>query len=228
MLSAARLIVAETQQQVLDPPTRLSFSGVQDGRGLRFDLGAALPVVEVDLQWSTGTHVAPLRIQGRNADDEPWREIAPAVFYRLERPEGASVSPAIEAQASQRLLRLLPDERSAALEPAAARLVVQAQLASLVFAAQGKPPFSLLAGAPDAASGALPVATLVPTLDDERPGFGHASLGEWAEAGDVALQRDAEQRRAALRPWLLWTVLLAGVAGLGFMVWRPMRSPPAA
>ena len=141
MLSAARLIVAETQQQVLDPPTRLSFSGVQDGRGLRFDLGAALPVVEVDLQWSTGTHVAPLRIQGRNADDEPWREIAPAVFYRLERPEGASVSPAIEAQASQRLLRLLPDERSAALEPAAARLVVQAQLASLVFAAQGKPPF---------------------------------------------------------------------------------------
>jgi hypothetical protein len=222
------MIVAQTQEQVLDPPTRLSFSGAQEGRALRFDLGAALPIVELELQWTSGTHVAPLRIQGRNADSEPWREIAPAVFYRLERPAGASVAPAIAVQAKQRYLRLLPDERAAALEPGPARLVVKAQLASLVFAAQGQPPFRLLAGSPDAAPGALPAATLVPALDDERARFGRASLGEWAEAGDVAQQRDAEQRRSAWRPWLLWSVLLAGVAGLGVMVWRLLRSPPAA
>lgn len=227
-ISAARQVADETQQQVLDPPTRLGFSGVPDGRGLRFDLGAVLPLVEVDLQWSAGTHLAPLRIQGRDAEDAPWREIAPAVFYRLERPDGASVSPAIALQARQRYLRLLPDERAAALEPGLARLVVQAPLASLVFAAQGQPPFRLLAGSPDAPGGALPVATLVPALDDERSRFGRASLGPWSENADVAQRREADRRRAALRPWLLWAVLLVGVAGLGFMVWRLLRNAPSA
>jgi hypothetical protein len=39
----------------------------------------------------------------------------------------------------------------------------------------------------------------------------------------VARQAEAADRQAALRPWLLWAVLLAGVAGLGFMVWRLAR-----
>ena len=39
----------------------------------------------------------------------------------------------------------------------------------------------------------------------------------------------AAQRLAAWRPWLLWAVLVAGVGGLGFMVWRLARAgPPAA
>ena len=39
----------------------------------------------------------------------------------------------------------------------------------------------------------------------------------------------APQRLAAWRPWLLWAVLVAGVDGLGFMVWRLARAgPPAA
>ena len=110
-----------------------------------------------------------------------------------------------------------------------ARLVVQAQLASLVFATQGNPPYTLWAGADKAAMSALPVATLVPALDDERARFGRATLGEWSEVAAVARAADQQKRLAALRPWLLWTVLLAGVAGLGFMVWRPTRAAgPAA
>ena len=108
-----------------------------------------------------------------------------------------------------------------------ARLVVQAQLASLVFATQGNPPYTLWAGADKAAMSALPVATLVPALDDERAlrprHAGRVERGRYGGAG----RRPAEV--AALRPWLLWTVLLAGVAGLGFMVWRLTRAAgPAA
>jgi hypothetical protein len=45
----------------------------------------------------------------------------------------------------------------------------------------------------------------------------------------VARAVEQQQRRAALRPWLLWAVLLAGVAGLAFMVWRLTRpAAPAA
>jgi hypothetical protein len=161
-----------------------------------------------------------VRVQGRNAATEAWREIAQGVFYRLERDGGVSTAPPLALQATLRFLRIVPDERAAALDAATTRLAVQAQLASLVFAMQGTPPYTLQAGAPVAAAGALPIAALVPALAEERPRFGRAALGEWSEVAEVARSAEAAERRAALRPWLLWSVLLAGVAGLAFMVCR--------
>jgi len=81
----------------------------------------------------------------------------------------------------------------------------------------------LLAGAEKAKPAALALATLVPALDDERPRFGRATLGEWSEVAEVAHAAERQRQLAALRPWLLWLVLLAGVAGLAFMVWRLTR-----
>jgi hypothetical protein len=69
---------------------------------------------------------------------------------------------------SVRFVRVVPDPRAAALDGAGTQLVVQAQLERLVFAAQGEPPYALLAGAAQAPAGALPVATLVPDLANER------------------------------------------------------------
>ena len=128
---------------------------------------------------------------------------------------------------SVRYLRLVPDERAAPLAGAEARLVVHAALATLVFAAQGEPPFRLLAGSPDVPAGALPVSTVVPQLESERPRFGHAELGAFVADEAAARAVEAESRQARLRPWLLWAVLLIGVAGLGALVWRLARSAPA-
>ncbi len=100
---------------------------------------------------------------------------------------------------------------------------MQAPLARIVFAAQGQAPYALRAGAAKASASALPVATLVPALEDERARFGRAALGDWSEVAAVARAAERQTRLAALRPWLLWAVLLAGVAGLGFMVWRLTR-----
>ena len=143
---------------------------------------------------------------------------------------GAS-SPPLALHTQLRYLRLLPDERAAALDPTLTRLVVRAQLASLVIALQGEPPLRLLAGAAGAAPGALPIETLVPTLDQERKRFGKAVLGDWSERAEAAQAAQIQQRQDALRPWLLWTVLLAGIGALGFMVWRlqrPAGPDPAA
>ena len=179
--------------------------------------------MQIDLRLGPGTRVAPVRVQGRTAADQPWRDLMSAVFYRLERASGPTLSAPVDLRATVRYLRFVPDERSAALEPAQATLHVQAPLASLVFAAQGQAPYSLLAGSAEVPTSALPVATLVPALDDERPRFGKAALGPWREVTEVARQIDADQRLAAWRPWLLWSVLLAGVAGLGWVVWRLLR-----
>ncbi len=117
-------------------------------------------------------------------------------------------------------------ERAAAPDGVAAHLLVHASLATIVFAAQGQPPFRLLAGSRDAPAGALPVSAVVPQIESERPRFGRATLG--AFTADEAAERTVAEtaRQARLRPWLLWTVLIAGVAGLGALVWRLARSGP--
>ncbi|UXH80365.1 DUF3999 domain-containing protein [Roseateles amylovorans] len=193
---------------------------------LHFDLGGGLPIHAVDLQLPPATRVVPLRLQGRQRSDEPWRELGSWVAYRLDRPDGQSPtshSPPMAVPATVRYLRLLPDERTGALDAARTQLVVKAALATLVFASQGQPPFQLQAGADNAANGALPIGMLVPQLDQERDRLGRAQLGEWTEVTAVAEQAAADQRRAAMRVWLLWGVLLAGVIALGAMVWKLAR-----
>jgi uncharacterized protein DUF3999 len=237
-LTGATVLVAERQRVAVDSTRELTFAPSPEPAGaasadaaarraLHFDLGGVLPLVDVDLRFDAGTHVAPVRMQGRARADQPWRDVGGGVFYRLERDGDVGNSPAIALPVAVRYLRLLPDERAASLDGVASRLVVHASLATLVFAAQGEPPFRLLAGSRDAAAGALPVGTVVPQLDSERARLGRATLGAFSV--DEAAERAAEQasRQARLRPWLLWTVLIVGVAGLAALVWRLARSGPA-
>lgn len=235
-VSAAKVVTAQHGSKVLDPPVTLVVSPSAEAAGkatpddaalraLHFDLGGTLPITQVDLHWSSGTLVAPVRVQARNEAHESWRELGSAVFYRLERGTDVAGSPPLAVNTSARFVRVLPDPRAAAFDAAQTQLVVQAPLASLVFAAQGQPPYTLQAGAKVTAPSALPLSTLVPSLDRERARFGSATLGQWSEVNAVAHAEQARQQRAALRPWLLWSVLLAGVAVLGFMVWRLTRSP---
>ena len=151
---------------------------------------------------------------------DSWWPLTSGVFYRLERDGIASTAGPLSIGAVTRYLRVTPDERAGALDVRQTRLVVWVQLTTLVFASEGRAPYTLQAGAPSATSGALPAGTLVPSLDDERPRFGHASIGTWSEAAEVANQESADRRRATLRLVLLWSVLVGGVAALGFMVWR--------
>jgi hypothetical protein len=236
-LSGAQSVTALQRNVMLDPPTELQVATSPEPAGkappdadarraLHFDLGAPLPIVELDLALAGATQVAPVRLQTRTRADEPWQALAGAVFYRLDREGATRRSPPLAVQRGARFVRVLPDERAGALDPAT-RLVVRVQLSSIVFAGQGEPPYALLAGSERAAAGALPLATLVPSPDEERARFGRARLGDWTEVTEAMRQAQAEQRRASLRPWLLWAVLLLGVASLAFMVWRLARGAAA-
>jgi len=189
-------------------------------RALHFDLGGDLPFVDLDLRFFGGTHVAPVRLQGRSRIDERWRELGSGVFYRLERDGVPTESPAIALPTHARFIRVIVDERAAPLDSQTTRLALHAQLASLVFATAGQPPFRLLAGSPDARDGALPAATLVPRLDEERQRFGRAELGVFVEDPEVARAAVRAAGIARLRPWLLWGVLIVGVVVLAALVWR--------
>ena len=238
VIAGATVLVAERRRVAIDSARELAFAASSEpagvrpldaeaGRSIHFDLGGALPLVDVDLAFASGTHVAPLRLQGRARVDDPWRELGSGVFYRLERSGDVATSPAIALPVTVRFLRLVPDARAAPLAGVAARLVVHVALPTLVFAAQGEAPFRLLAGSADAPAGALPVAAVVPQLESERSHFGQGEVGAFVADEAVVRAAAAESRQAQLRPWLLWAVLIAGVAGLGALVWRLARSSAA-
>jgi len=245
VVTAARSFSREQHLVALDGATELTITAGAEPvsnvapdaavkNALHFDLGGAMPIVDIDLRWASGTHVAPVRLQGRTRIDEPWREFGGGVFYRLEREGVASESPAIalgrtDGPTIARYLRVVPDERAARVAAADVKLVVHAQLARLVFAAQGQPPYRLLAGSRDATVGALPAGTLVPAIETERARFGSATLGPFTEIASAVQEIDRASRIAQWRPWLLWAVLLIGVAGLGALVFRLAKSsaPPA-
>ncbi len=236
-LTAAQAVTPVAQQVSLDAPGEQLLapgadpSGKPDkeaARALHFDLGAVVPLVQVDLRLGAGTAVVPARVQARSRADEPWTTLAGTVFYRVERESAVSQAPPLTTPATARYLRIVVDERAALPSPASTRLLVRMHLGSLVFATQGEPPYALLAGARDAPAGALPLATLVPAPDEERSRYGRARLDAWTEVEAAARAAAASERRAALRPWLLWAVLVGGVAGLALLVWRLARGGAAA
>jgi len=84
VLTGAKAVTTKRDTVALDAPTELTFEGAappKDAkepnaaapRGVDFDLGGVLPLASIDLQWTTGTHVAPVRAWGRNRADEAWR-----------------------------------------------------------------------------------------------------------------------------------------------------------
>ena len=232
-LGGARLVLAPPATPAADAPTRLvlralaeiSATDSLDGRALVFDLGATLPIAQIDLDLGAGTRIAPVVLQVRSRTDAAWRDVGRHAFWQLERDGRTARSEPLALDTRARYLRVVGDQRAARLDAATTQLVVQAPLAQLVIAMQGEPPLKLLAGDAKAGiSGALPVAALVPDLAAERARFGRASLGLWAEVPEAAERARSAARREALRPWLLWGVLLVGVALLGSMAWRLARS----
>lgn len=203
---------------------------------LHFDIGAVVPIARLEAQWSAGNHVLPVRVQVRARSEAEWAEVASTVFYRLEQPDGeAQSSSPLALQTTARYLRLMPDVRAGTVRTDALQLVVHAPLASLVFTAQGEAPYELLVGAAQADPGALPLASVVPDQERERGAsaarapWGQASVGAFSEVSEAAERARREDSRAALRPWLLWSVLVAGVLVLAVMVWRLVRgSAPSA
>jgi len=82
---------------------------------LVYDLGGTLPLVQVDLRLPQGTRVAPVRLQARARESEPWRDVAATVFYRFERGGELPVSPPLALRTHARWLRVLPDARAGTL-----------------------------------------------------------------------------------------------------------------
>lgn len=173
------------------------------------DLGGALPLVAVSIDYARQPALLPLTVAYRSDEKQPWQTVGKAVFYQLSNGQQA---PAYELPAVQaRWLQF----SSLNIDPAVSPQSIQLQWrpAELVFLAQGAAPYRLSFGG-KTGSRALPYSTLLPEgLRNQN--FPSASLGAW--------QGSIDSPGSNWRLGLLWLLLIAGVAGLAVMAWQLWR-----
>lgn len=182
-------------------------------------LGGPQPLLSLTLSGSQGTWVLPVQVQTRSSPKDAWQTVARSVFYRVDRGgETADAAPAVPLQLSARELRLLPPRGAALPLAGSLKLAWTVRTASLVWAAQGEPPFSLQVGKTAPEAGPRPLAEVVPDWQREQSRLGQASLGPFSAQ---AVEASLPPRRL-----LLWAVLGLGVAALAAVTWRLLKQGP--
>ncbi|TKS53356.1 DUF3999 family protein [Luteimonas yindakuii] len=187
-----------------------------DGRdGFEYRLDGRYPVTRVDLA-TAGNASSRWTLSVRDRDDAPWRVVATDwVVYRLGADADSRSPPQLlPAPLRDRAWRLEPESPVAAPPD----LLLGYRPEALVFVAEGTQPFAVYAGSARAKRAAAPVTQM---LDALRTRHG----ADWRPAAATPGSGTALAGEAALTPsrdwttWVLWTVLLAGVAVVaGFAV----------
>lgn len=195
------------------------------------DLGAALAVQKVQIELPQQNTVSAIELWARARASDPWQRIDRSTYYRLlhggqefRNPERAV------SVAHARYWQLRVDGRGGGLGQGMPRLEVTWEPRLLVFVARGEEPFTLSVGHDKYAPADFRVESLIPGLADGKPvPVASATLGA-IEASSAAAKagRPMDEFLESLsgeegRRWLLWSILIAGVAILGVMAWRMAR-----
>ena len=201
---------------------------VEDGaETFVYRLDGRFPIEVADIAMP-GNNTNHWMLKSRDAEDATWEfAAAPWMSYNVDSAGKSSHSPPQPLQriSRDRYWRLLPRDAIAG-EPPRLRLGYRPEV--LVFLAEGKGPYALLAGSARAQRAEAPIAQLVDAMRTQR---GHdwrpadATLGALQVlAGDRALTPAPRQR--SWMSWLLWALLAGGallVAGFAFSLLRPRQ-----
>jgi hypothetical protein len=199
-----------------------------------FESGGSWPVDRAQLTLPGGNVVAEVTLASRAAPDAAWQQRFQGLVYRLQT-EATTVrnTPLHFPATTDRFWRLTL--RAAEATPGDETPILELGWVphTLTFVAQGEPPYTLAYGSARVDPPPQPVDRLLRTLDQAEAG----TLIQPARPGRPVILGGVEQLRPPPPPlpwkqWLLWGVLLLGVAVLSSMVWRLYRqlsaAPPSA
>ena len=226
-LSADQALPAFTLAQVESPaatdtpaPARrwqniTASAGEKTGEYL-FDGGAYLTVSAIGLQLPQNNTVAPVELLVRDRRDAPWRPVLRTVSYRFRHEGRETGSPRLDiTPQSGRFWLLRVDPRAGGLGSGMPVLSLGWVPRQLVFVARGERPFTLAFGKHDARPAPLPLASLLPGYTaGAETALPSATLGATRALGGKATQ---EHAAIDWKKGILWSVLLLGVALLGWM-----------
>ena len=196
----------------------------------RFDLGAYLTVSQVRVILPEGNAVLPGTLLARASSKDPWQPVAATVAWRLLKDNTDTSSPALEiAPQAGRYWLLRTDPRTASGIDSL-RLTVGWRPEQLVFLVRGEPPFTLAYGKRDAVAMRLPLSSLVPGYrNGDENNFPEATFTNVDKPVDLG-GRDAPPPGQEDKPgldwhrYILWAVLLAGVALLAWMAFSLIKT----
>ncbi|WP_374599942.1 DUF3999 domain-containing protein [Niveibacterium sp.] len=226
-ITAAKFITREAHTE---PPAMVWTPASAAQRDAKGDYVLKLPTPiraeQLRVTLPPGNLLAPVEVATRNDERAPWQRLTSGVVYRLngEGPDRTSPDIALGNIAIQHL-RLHADPRSGGLGNTAPTLQVGLTPQQLVFLTRGPAPYTLALGNPKAAPAALAIGTLVPGYGQPgapRIADAEAAFGPQASAADSSSPSTPDSP-AATRKWVLWLVLVVGVAVMGGMAWSLVK-----
>jgi hypothetical protein len=215
-------ILAEPARQNVDArhtPLNVAAAAAKHVPGeFEYDLGASLPVDRVNLELPDSNTVVEVEFLSRARSTDPWRSARRSGFYRLKsEAEELRNGPVPVALNTDRHWLVRTDPKGGGLGTAAPHLLVEWVPHEVVFVARGAGPFYLAYGSTLAESAAVSLAVLPRNVS-----IASASLSD----PEVLGGESRLQPLPAPYPWktgLLWAVLIAGAALLGWMAYRLSR-----
>ena len=234
-LRGATVTTSRSAAAAARPTVQVNLPTQNKPHELGFSLPFATPVAAIGITPQGSNVLVPVRVLGRNGNQQPWTSLAQGVVYSLQTAGVDQRSAAITLPAhrgtSWRDIRIEVDAKTPGFTVPPA-VSVEFDPVQLVFVASGDAPFTLAAGLPAtdaqaAASAYLPLQSLVPGYQPAQENTLPLARTEVAAAGaanvPASVQAPDLSNKTSTKTMVLWGVLLAGVLALGLMAWALAR-----
>ena len=234
-LRGATVTTSRSAAAAARPTVQVNLPTQNKPHELGFSLPFATPVAAIGITPQGSNVLVPVRVLGRNSNQQPWTPLAQAVVYSLQTAGVDQRSAAITLPAhrgtSWRDIRIEVDAKTPGFTVPPA-VSVEFDPVQLVFVASGDAPFTLAVGLPAtdaqaAASAYLPLQSLVPGYQPAQENTLPLARTEVAAAGaanvPASVQAPDLSNKTSTKTMVLWGVLLAGVLALGLMAWALAR-----
>ncbi|WP_242111594.1 DUF3999 domain-containing protein [Luteimonas aquatica] len=198
---------------------------------IEYELDGRFPIERVDLQLAANDG-GEWMLESRAGPEQAWTSAADWVAYRVDDGERSNRSPPQPLSAPTRDAHWRLRGRNGLPAGAAPRLRLGYLPESLVFLAQGRAPYALVAGSRRTQRQAAPLSQMLDALRQARGAQWRpaaATVGPGRELGGASALQPAEKPRD-WKAWLLWGVLIAAaalVAGFALSLLRKPRSGPS-
>jgi hypothetical protein len=189
------------------------------GAEYRYSLPAALPVEAIRLDLGSDNSVARVSVASRRSDNEAWIPRVDFIAFRLQQGGEAIVNDEITLSSSARDTQWRV--QSATPLNRAPTLSVAWRHDRLVFLGEGQQHYRLVAGSATARRADYPVDVALSQLRgklgaDWQPPLAVVGNRE-SLAGEAALQPPSPASKYDWKTFLLWGVLIAAAAGIGYL-----------
>lgn len=191
-----------------------------DPRVFDFDTHGHWPADMAQMDFASSNIMVNATLMSRSTRDASWRTRHSGIFYTLEH-EGKALKnePVGFGTTSDRFWRFRLEDKERLLSGSPPTLVLGWMPHLLTFLAQGEPPYTVAFGSATVGMATRPIDTLLSSIDESQ----EKGLIAPANASAVIVLGGEGKLKppAAPFPWgtfVLWSVLLAGVVMLAWMV----------